>query len=245
MDDGRPADGPTVTVSQDSDTRWISFADLAARRGISRASASKLVRRHGWRRQTDNQGHVLILVPVDALDRPTDRPSPEDDGRPAVDTPDSPLDRPTDTGALVAALALAERAERQADEANKRADVAVALADRTLAQLTDANARVDQTLALLAEATTRADRFRDERDQARTNAQEARQAADQLRHERDSAEADTAQLREAMQKAEHDRAAALSIADEAVRAAEELRQTQAKRVGQGRWARLRAAWRNG
>jgi hypothetical protein len=240
MDDGRAADGPTVTVSQDSDTRWISFADLAARRGISRASASKLVRRHGWRRQTDNQGHVLILVPVDALDRPTDRPSPADDGRPAVDTSDSPLDRPTDTGALAAAIALAERAERQADEANKRADVAVALADRTLAHLTDANARVDQTLAQLAEATTRADRFRDERDQARTDAQEARQAADQLRNERDSAEADAAQL---MQKTEHDRAAAVAIADEAVRAAEELREAQAARAGQGRWARLRAAWR--
>ena len=46
-----------------------------------------------------------------------------------------------------------------------------------------------------------------------------------------------------VQKAEHDRAAAVAIADEAVRAAEDLRQAEAKRAGQGRWARLRAAWR--
>jgi hypothetical protein len=64
---GRPSDGPPV----DQSARWISFNDLAALRGISRASASKLVRRHGRRRQTDNQGRVLILVPAEVLDRQT------------------------------------------------------------------------------------------------------------------------------------------------------------------------------
>jgi hypothetical protein len=61
--------------------------------------------------------------------------------------------------------------------------------------------------------------------------------------ERDRAATDAAQLQEAVQKAEHDRAAAVVIADKAVRAAEELRQAQVKRAGQGRWARIRAAWR--
>jgi truncated hemoglobin YjbI len=60
---------------------------------------------------------------------------------------------------------------------------------------------------------------------------------------RGEAEADAAELREAMQKADHDRTTAVAIADEAVRAAEELRRAEAQRAGQGRWARLRAAWR--
>ena len=83
MHDGQATDRPSV----DQEARWISFNDLAALRGISRASASKLVRRHGWRRQTDNQGHVLILVPAEALDRPSDSQGT----RPW----DSPADRPS------------------------------------------------------------------------------------------------------------------------------------------------------
>ncbi len=66
-----------------------------------------------------------------------------------------------------------------------------------------------------------------------------------LETERDRALADAAYLRETMRKAEGDRAAAVVIADEAVRAAEALRQAEAARRGQGRWARLRAAWRGG
>jgi hypothetical protein len=44
--------------------RWMSYAELAADRGISKASAGRLVRRRKWRRQTDNQGNVRILVPM-------------------------------------------------------------------------------------------------------------------------------------------------------------------------------------
>jgi hypothetical protein len=42
---------------------------------------------------------------------------------------------------------------------------------------------------------------------------------------------------------EHDRTAAGAIADEAVRAAEAIRQADDRRRARGRWARLRAAWR--
>ena len=45
------------------------------------------------------------------------------------------------------------------------------------------------------------------------------------------AEADATELREAVTKAGHDRAAAVAIADEAVREAEELRQAQDIRAG--------------
>jgi hypothetical protein len=50
--------------------RWMTYAELATVRGISRASASRLVRRRKWRRQTDNQGNVRILVPVAESERP-------------------------------------------------------------------------------------------------------------------------------------------------------------------------------
>jgi hypothetical protein len=46
-----PADPPADT----DDGRWMTFAELAAARGISKASAIKLVRRHGWRRQHDRR----------------------------------------------------------------------------------------------------------------------------------------------------------------------------------------------
>jgi hypothetical protein len=246
----------------DGDTagRWLSYAELAEVRGTDKHSALKLALRKRWPRRKGNHGTMQVCVPPEWLSEWTRK----SDGMPPgtasdMASPTAPIRADgVDIGGIIGAFETAtalltkraEAAESRADamqqardEANKRADVAVALADRTLAQLTDANARVDQTLALLAEATTRPDRFRDERDQARTDAQEARQAADQLRRERDNAEADAAQLREAMQKAEHDRAAAVVIADEAVRATEELRQVDAARAGQGRWARLRAAWR--
>ena len=84
----------------------------------------------------------------------------------------------------------------------------------------------------------------------RKRADQAEVASNRLETELDAeklgraeAEADAAELREAMQKADHDRTTAVAIADEAVRAAEELRRAEAKRAGQGRWQRLRAAWR--
>jgi len=175
MDDGQAPDRPTV----DDAARWLSFADLATLRGISRASASKLVRRHGWRRQTDNQGRVLILVPAEALDRPTDgpadRPPPMTDGRPA----DSPSDRPMDTpiSAVVVLEEVITGLREDLSEANKRADAAMALAGQTAAQLAEAGTRADASLALatslqrdLASALAAAD-------QARVTARDAEERA--------------------------------------------------------------------
>jgi hypothetical protein len=60
----RASDAPTQQADTMSDSaRWRAFAELAAARGISQASASRLVRRRRWRRQTDNQGRVRVLVP--------------------------------------------------------------------------------------------------------------------------------------------------------------------------------------
>jgi hypothetical protein len=44
----------------------MTYDQLGAARSISRASAIRLVRRRKWQRQTDNQGRVIVLVPVEA-----------------------------------------------------------------------------------------------------------------------------------------------------------------------------------
>ena len=49
------------------DGRWLTYGELAQIRGISKASAERMVFRNGWRRQKDNQRIVRALVPVDRL----------------------------------------------------------------------------------------------------------------------------------------------------------------------------------
>ena len=56
-------DGQPDSQPYDEPARSMTFAELAAARGISRATAITLVRRHGWRRQRDNQGHVIAQSP--------------------------------------------------------------------------------------------------------------------------------------------------------------------------------------
>jgi chromosome segregation ATPase len=46
------------------DARWMTFQELAAIRGTSKRAAVTLIRRHGWRRQRDNQNRVIALVPL-------------------------------------------------------------------------------------------------------------------------------------------------------------------------------------
>jgi hypothetical protein len=50
---------PTRCSPADTDgDRWMTLVELAEARGISKASAARLVRRHRWRRQTDNTRRV-------------------------------------------------------------------------------------------------------------------------------------------------------------------------------------------
>jgi hypothetical protein len=136
--------------------RWLTFAELAASRGISRASASKLVRRHHWRRQQDNQGRVLILVPPEALDWATDEPM----DRPAV----SPADKSHGISALRSELA------------GLRTTL-----DLTLALLADAQAGRDRADAQAAGERVRADQVRAQVDELRGELRRAQEAAEALR----------------------------------------------------------------
>ena len=72
----RASDAPTQQADTAPD-RWHSPSGP----GISQASASRLVRRRRWRRQTNNQGRVRVLVasgtPMDIVRDPRARASAE------------------------------------------------------------------------------------------------------------------------------------------------------------------------
>src|SRR4051812_4128029 len=73
----------TISPDDPADGIWMTKAELAAARIISTASADRLIRRHGWRKQPGNDGRVRVLVPrtwvenysADPLDKPVLRPS--------------------------------------------------------------------------------------------------------------------------------------------------------------------------
>jgi hypothetical protein len=246
MTDARPSIRPSV---DDAAERWVSFADLAAQRGISRAAASKLVRRHGWRRQTDNQGRVLILVPETALDRRAVRPSPSNDAmtdRPTVDADVSHIAE----GALAAledavsglrdqlevANARAERAEADRSDERLRADD---LRDRLIMmqqQLADAHVALQE--AEVSDA-------RSERAEAEIDAERAK--ADALRERVDDLQAGQQLMMDmharALAAVQSDLDMTRAQATTAHDALKAVRQAQAERKGRGLLARLRAAVR--
>jgi len=55
-----------------ADHRWVSYDDLAAARGISKASAFRMANRHKWEKGKGNNGTVRLLVPLSVLDRRSD-----------------------------------------------------------------------------------------------------------------------------------------------------------------------------
>jgi hypothetical protein len=128
-----------VTDDASDDGKWLTYQQLAEVRRISKPSAIRLVMRHRWRRQRDNERVVRVLVPPDMLE--PDR-APHDASDDVSD--DASQDTALAAGALAAletaVLALTERAQA----AERRADRAFALAEGTMAQLAEANARADR-----------------------------------------------------------------------------------------------------
>jgi hypothetical protein len=146
---------------------WMSKAELAAARGISLASAGRLIRRHSnWRRQPSNDGNTIrVLVPRSALDRPKD----DLEGRPTVSPKDDleddlTGDRRTSAAFETAILAWQGRAlaaESRIELAEARAVAADARADRFEADAREVRTRLDW-----AEGQAEAERSR--ADQAET-----------------------------------------------------------------------------
>jgi hypothetical protein len=57
-----PSTPSDITLAVGNGARRMTYAELANVRGISAASAERLVRRRRWPRQTGNDGIVRVLV---------------------------------------------------------------------------------------------------------------------------------------------------------------------------------------
>jgi hypothetical protein len=60
---------PDISLAVDAGVRWMSYADIAAARGVSVASITRMVRRKKWRRQPGNGPAILVAVPLAELAR--------------------------------------------------------------------------------------------------------------------------------------------------------------------------------
>ena len=47
--------------------RWLSYAELARAKAISKRAAIRLASRHGWQHRPDNRGPVRVGVPASVL----------------------------------------------------------------------------------------------------------------------------------------------------------------------------------
>jgi len=56
-----------ISLAVGDGARRMTYAELAAARGISPASAKRLTQRHRWGRQIGNDGVVRVIVPLSAL----------------------------------------------------------------------------------------------------------------------------------------------------------------------------------
>jgi hypothetical protein len=233
----KPSDRPPVRATDDAGSRWISLSELAGLLGISRASASKLARRNRWRSQTNNQGHVLMLVPADALMRPADKPqdSPRDS---AADMSDG---QATDITAVLDALGEAHARETAA--LREARDAAQALVNRTLTQLAEERARTEQAeqraQAAIVESVTLRERAAIAVQRTEAAERRAERAEQEMAEERARAD----KMRKTLETT-HDvlTSAERRAAREAQDAVVALRRAETERKARGLLARLRDAW---
>jgi hypothetical protein len=236
------------------EARWMTFQELAAVRGTSKRAAVTLVRRHGWRRQRDNQNRVIALVPLTWAITETAGEAREEAHSEAHNGPVgqshtaafetaltaieaahageiAALREQVDTSerARTAAQALADQALAAVADLTARMDAAVSIADRTTSMAADVVARADRADAVLTAERGRADALRD-----RIEALQGQLAAAEAEGTESDVEAAelTAQLKQAR-----------ADAQVAAQDAEALRQVDAERRARGLVARLRAAWR--
>jgi hypothetical protein len=168
-------------MQDNPEERWMTFAELADARGISRESAIRLIRKKRWRRQRDNRGNVIALIPGPWAD-PPDRPADDPADRPADDREERPGDP---DGFHTKALATLDTAvatlREQLVRAEARADSAES--DRRRADALIANLEADLRAkdAQIGRAESEASEQRTTAEQADARAKDAIQAAEALR----------------------------------------------------------------
>jgi hypothetical protein len=270
MTDDAPLDSTDGQQVAAGAVRHLTYGQIGERFGMSADAARQLVRRRGWCRSRPNAigQPVVVGVPEAELTGEHPRPTTDDEspdirrminGAPLDDRP-PPLENNGEfddsdrrsvlsvtVGALRSAVGLLGQ---QLEAERRRADAAQAQVEGLHRDLTAAEAAAREARRAL--------------EAARQEATEAQASADLAQAAQGEAQADAAEMHvrlgtiearaksaEEAEQAERKRAdtavaelrQAEVSAHEAVRAAEELRQADAARRGQGRWQRLRAAWR--
>lgn len=150
-----------ITLAVGDGSRRMTYAELAAIRGISALSAERLVRRKRWPRQIGNDGRTVVLVPLAETRKALPKPRPKPPGADTAVvrepdnttitlttesvTPSTSPSAPDSLRLLEQALTVLrqqlERAEARATEASARADSAEARAEALRAELDALRAR--------------------------------------------------------------------------------------------------------
>jgi TolA-binding protein len=220
-------------MGDETDVRWMTYAELGRARGISTASATRLAFRRKWQRVAGNDGTARVAVPVGEATPHIDK----------TNTDRTNTDR-TEIARLVSALAAAIAASSEQTEANastiavlreqlewsnRQSQAETALVATLQDQLEQANGRAERAQVMTYVLRDRADELQGQlagAEQARDNAQEAQQTAERLRQ----ADIAIAEQARAQAQAARDRAEAVAKAE-------------AARRSLGLSARLLVAWR--
>jgi hypothetical protein len=195
---------------------WFTYADAAARFGISPEAVRQLAMRYRWprrKRNDDRAGRVQVLIPEDFEVRP----------RMAVQRPSN--GRAPDEGSVL--LEAWRRERERADQAEKQRDAAVSRADTADFDRRAAEARVD---AAVARADSAEQALAAERD--RSSALQSR--IEGLRELWKASEAAVADARRQASEA--------AQTAEALQRFDDLRQAYDARKARSGWARLWAIW---
>lgn len=142
----------------ETDTKWMTYAEIAQAFGIGADSARNLVRRKRWSRKTGNDGLARIGVPIDQITARVDVPTSGPIDPPTDGALNPPVDPPSlaDGGAQVALDILREHIGRLEAEISGLKDEL----ERERARAT----QVDALTAILEIERKRAEELRQERD---------------------------------------------------------------------------------
>lgn len=130
----------------------LTYAQLAEARGISKASAERLVRNRKWPRVLGNDGVAIVIVPP-ARPPPDHAPDPPPDFRGMIDAAVAPIREKLDRAEQKAAALQAELVELRVSE-RAAADVA----EYATGEAADLRKRLDAAEQRAGEERTRADR---------------------------------------------------------------------------------------
>jgi hypothetical protein len=141
-----------------TDTRWLTYDELAEALGIAPDSARRLVARKKWPRKQNNEGRALVAVPAEYLDnRPDSTPDISPDAAPDVEDDAGPDISPDVTQVVSVLTQHIERLEKELEAVKAERDSERARAEALALQA----AQVEMLNTLLAAERKRVEEVRE------------------------------------------------------------------------------------